>query len=169
MPYGILIDSAAIARIAFYGVNDTVLDLLNDTHMIGFSVLCARRTFIVPIKENNHTGNRFGRSVNPLFSVFKPLCAVDAACKFRDIACVDIATLIGTPRNKASAPFQRYATEYIKAHPVAAVLLDMGLGKTSITLTALNNLLFDSFKIPRILIIAPLRVARNTWGAEIEK
>ena len=52
---------------------------------------------------------------------------------------------------------------------MAAVLLDMGLGKTSITLTALNNLLFDSFKVRRILVIAPLRVARNTWGAEIEK
>jgi len=45
----------------------------------------------------------------------------------------------------------------------------MGLGKTSITLTALNNLLFDSFEVCRILVIAPLRVARNTWGAEIEK
>lgn len=65
--------------------------------------------------------------------------------------------------------YQRYATEYIETHPVAAILLDMGLGKTSITLTALNNLLFDSFKVRRILVIAPLRVARNTWGAEIEK
>ena len=65
--------------------------------------------------------------------------------------------------------YQRYATEYIEAHPVAAVLLDMGLGKTSITLTALNDLLFDSFKVRHILVIAPLRVARNTWGAEIEK
>ena len=52
--------------------------------------------------------------------------------------------------------YQRYATEYIEAHPVAAVLLDMGLGKTSITLTALNNLLFDSFEVRRILVIAPL-------------
>jgi SNF2 family DNA or RNA helicase len=65
--------------------------------------------------------------------------------------------------------YQRYATEYIETHPVAAVLLDMGLGKTSITLTALNNLLFDSFEVRRILVIAPLRVARNTWRAEIEK
>ena len=65
--------------------------------------------------------------------------------------------------------YQRYATKYIETHPVAAVLLDMGLGKTSITLTALNNLLFDSFEVRRILVIAPLRVARNTWGAEIEK
>ena len=65
--------------------------------------------------------------------------------------------------------YQRFAAEYIKSHPVAAVLLDMGLGKTSITLTALNDLLFDSFDIRRVLVIAPLRVARNTWSAEIEK
>lgn len=65
--------------------------------------------------------------------------------------------------------YQKYAVGYIESHPVAAVLLDMGLGKTSITLTALASLLFDSFEVRRILVIAPLRVARNTWGAEIEK
>lgn len=52
--------------------------------------------------------------------------------------------------------YQIYAIQYIENHPVAAVLLDMGLGKTSITLTALNNLLFDSFEIHRVLVIAPL-------------
>lgn len=65
--------------------------------------------------------------------------------------------------------YQRYATEYIESHPEAAVFLDMGLGKTSITLTALNNLLFDYFDVQRILVVAPLRVARNTWSDEIEK
>ena len=65
--------------------------------------------------------------------------------------------------------YQRYATEYIETHPIAAVLLDMGLGKTSITLTALNDLLFDSFEIHKAIVIAPLRVARDTWPAEIEK
>lgn len=65
--------------------------------------------------------------------------------------------------------YQRYAVEYIKSHPVAAVLLSMGLGKTSISLTAINDLLFDSFEIHKVLIIAPLRVALSTWGAEIEK
>lgn len=65
--------------------------------------------------------------------------------------------------------YQKYATEYIETHPVAAVLLDMGLGKTSITLTALNNLLFDSFEIRRTLVIAPIRVASFSWPAEIEK
>lgn len=65
--------------------------------------------------------------------------------------------------------YQRYAVEYIKSHPVAAVLLSMGLGKTSISLTAINDLLFDSFEIHKVLIIAPLRVASVTWSAEIEK
>ena len=65
--------------------------------------------------------------------------------------------------------YQKYAARYIESHPIAAVLLDMGLGKTSITLTAIASLLFDSFEVHKILILAPLRVARNTWGAEIEK
>ena len=65
--------------------------------------------------------------------------------------------------------YQKYAVGYIESHPIAAVLLDMGLGKTSITLTAVNDLMFDSFEVHKILILAPLRVARNTWGAEIEK
>lgn len=65
--------------------------------------------------------------------------------------------------------YQQYAIDYIESHPIAAVLLDMGLGKTAITLTALHNLLFDYFEISRVLVIAPLRVARNTWPQEIEK
>lgn len=65
--------------------------------------------------------------------------------------------------------YQKYAIEYIKTHPLAAILLDMGLGKTSITLTAISDLLFDSFEVNRVLVIAPLRVARDTWPAEIEK
>lgn len=65
--------------------------------------------------------------------------------------------------------YQRYAAEFIIIHPVAALLLDMGLGKTSITLTAINNLLFDSFEVHKVLVVAPLRVARDTWSAEIEK
>lgn len=65
--------------------------------------------------------------------------------------------------------YQQYAIDYIESHEVAAVLLDMGLGKTAITLTALYDLLFDYFEITRVLVIAPLRVARNTWPQEIEK
>ncbi len=65
--------------------------------------------------------------------------------------------------------YQKYAINYIESHPVSAVLLDMGLGKTSIALTAINDLLFDSFDAHKVLVVAPLRVARDTWPAEIEK
>ena len=65
--------------------------------------------------------------------------------------------------------YQKYAIDYIESHPFAAVLLDMGLGKTSITLTAIADLLFDSFMVHKVLVIAPLRVARDTWPAEIGK
>lgn len=65
--------------------------------------------------------------------------------------------------------YQRFVTTYIEEHTVCAVLLDMGLGKTVITLTALSDLLFDAFTAHRILVIAPLRVARDTWPAEIKK
>ena len=65
--------------------------------------------------------------------------------------------------------YQRFAIDYIESHPFAAVLLDMGLGKTSITLSAIADLLFDSFEVHRVLVIAPLRVARDTWSAEIDK
>lgn len=65
--------------------------------------------------------------------------------------------------------YQRYAAEFIITQPVAALLLDMGLGKTSIALTAINDLLFDSFEVHKVLVVAPLRVARDTWSAEIEK
>lgn len=65
--------------------------------------------------------------------------------------------------------YQKYATDFIERNSIAALLLDMGLGKTSITLTAINNLLFDYFDAHRVLVIAPLRVAKNTWPEEIEK
>lgn len=65
--------------------------------------------------------------------------------------------------------YQRYAINYIEDHPFAAVLLDMGLGKTSITLTAIADLLFDSFEVHKVLVIAPLRVARDTWSARASK
>ena len=58
--------------------------------------------------------------------------------------------------------YQEYAVKFIEEHSVSALLLDMGLGKTIITLTAINNLMFDMFEVRKILIIAPLRVARDT-------
>ena len=65
--------------------------------------------------------------------------------------------------------YQVYATEYIKKHEVSAVLLECGLGKTAITLTAIDDLMFDSFDVHKVLIIAPIRVAKMSWPDEIRK
>ncbi len=65
--------------------------------------------------------------------------------------------------------YQTYATNFILKHPIAAVFLEMGLGKSVITLTAIFDLCLDSFEIGKVLVIAPLRVARDTWPAEINK
>lgn len=65
--------------------------------------------------------------------------------------------------------YQKYAIQYIIDHPVAAVFLDCGLGKTSITLTAIEELMFDRFEISKVLVVAPLRVANNSWPEEMEK
>lgn len=65
--------------------------------------------------------------------------------------------------------YQKYAIEYIKEHPIVAVILAMGMGKTSITLTAIEELMYDSFEISKVLIIAPLRVASTVWSDEIEQ
>ncbi|MDO4564688.1 MAG: DEAD/DEAH box helicase [Clostridia bacterium] len=65
--------------------------------------------------------------------------------------------------------YQTYATDFILKHPIAAVFLDMGLGKSAITLTAIFDLCLDSFLVRKVLVIAPLRVARDTWPAEIQK
>lgn len=65
--------------------------------------------------------------------------------------------------------YQSYATEFIIEHPACGLLLDMGLGKTIITLSALWELLLDYFEVGRVLIIAPLRVAKDTWPKEITK
>ena len=65
--------------------------------------------------------------------------------------------------------YQKYAVEYIKSHPVTALFLDMGLGKTVTTLTAIRDLMYDTFEVQRVMVIAPLRVARDTWPGEIKK
>ena len=65
--------------------------------------------------------------------------------------------------------YQQYAIRYIETNPIAAILLDMGLGKTVITLTAIQHLLYDSFEIHKVLVIAPLRVAKYSWPEELKK
>ena len=64
--------------------------------------------------------------------------------------------------------YQSYAIKYIEEHETCAVFLDMGLGKTSITLTAVQHLLAAG-AVKKVLVIAPLRVAQATWPDEIAK
>ena len=66
-------------------------------------------------------------------------------------------------------PYQVYATEMILSTPYVALFLEMGLGKTVSTLTAINQLLYDYYEPNKILVIAPLRVAEDTWTREISK
>jgi SNF2 family DNA or RNA helicase len=65
--------------------------------------------------------------------------------------------------------YQKYAIEYIKTHPIAAILLGCGLGKTSIPLTAIDEMLHDTFEIRKVLVVAPIRVAKMSWPDEIQK
>ena len=65
--------------------------------------------------------------------------------------------------------YQKFATDFIINHPISAVLLEMGLGKSVISLSAINELMLDYFDVSRTLVIAPLRVANSTWPDEIKK
>ena len=65
--------------------------------------------------------------------------------------------------------YQKYCVDFLEQHPQCTLFLDCGLGKTIITLTAIQHLMYDSYTVNRVLIIAPLRVARDTWIAELSK
>ena len=65
--------------------------------------------------------------------------------------------------------YQECAIEKIIENPACALFLDMGLGKTVITLTAINELMYNYFEVNKVLVIAPLRVAKMTWSQELEK
>ncbi len=65
--------------------------------------------------------------------------------------------------------YQRYATNKILTQNAVGLFLDMGLGKTVISLTAVNELLYNYFDVSNVLVIAPLRVAQTTWPDEVRK
>ena len=66
-------------------------------------------------------------------------------------------------------PYQETAVQWLRERDEAALLLDMGLGKTLITLTALVDLATVGEDLGRVLVIAPLMTARHVWPAEIAK
>ena len=65
--------------------------------------------------------------------------------------------------------YQKYATEKIIELPACALFMEMGLGKTVSTLTAINELIYDRFEVQKVLVIAPYRVADDTWTTEADK
>lgn len=66
-------------------------------------------------------------------------------------------------------PHQRAGIDWILDHPACALLWGMGTGKTVTTLTAVDRLLFDLMEDGPVLVIAPKRVAENTWSKEAAK
>ena len=65
--------------------------------------------------------------------------------------------------------YQKHAIETIVNQPAAGLFLDMGLGKTVCTLTAIDELMYHRFEVQKVLVIAPLRVAESVWPEEVEK
>ncbi len=66
-------------------------------------------------------------------------------------------------------PYQEHATQHIIDHTEAGLFLEMGLGKTVSTLTAIDQLIYDRLEVGKVLVIAPKRVAEDTWSTEVEK
>lgn len=65
-------------------------------------------------------------------------------------------------------PFQRSCVKHLKKNPYSALFIDVGLGKSVISLTLIVDLL-NTGEVKRVLVIAPLRVARSTWPEEIKE
>lgn len=66
-------------------------------------------------------------------------------------------------------PYQTVSIQHILQHPFSALFLDMGMGKTVSTLTAVDILLNQEMDVEKVLVIAPLRVAEDTWSTEVQK
>ena len=65
--------------------------------------------------------------------------------------------------------YQLYAKDRIIDLKACGLFLEPGLGKTSIALTAINELIYERFEVSKVLVIAPKRVAEDTWTSEAEK
>lgn len=66
-------------------------------------------------------------------------------------------------------PYQEAAIQWILDRPASGLFLSMGMGKTPITLTAIEELIYNRLEVERVLVIAPLRVAQDTWVKEAAK
>ena len=105
----VLIDAAAVAGVAFNGVDDAVFDLLDDTDMIGLTVLRAGVALIIPIEEDNHAGRGLHGVIRPLPTLPEPLDTVDTAGELGNDTGVDIAAFVCAPADEAGAPLHTAA------------------------------------------------------------
>ena len=105
----VLIDAAAVAGVALDSEDDAVFDFLDDTHMIGLTVLWAGAALVIPIKEDDHAGRGLHRVIRPLPTLPEPLDTVDTACELRNDTGVDIAAFVCAPADEAGAPLHTAA------------------------------------------------------------
>ena len=105
----VLIDAAAVAGVAFNGVDDAVFDLLDDADMIGLAVLRTRAAPVIPIEKDDHAGRGLHGVIRPLPTLPEPLDTVDTACELRNDTGVDIAAFVCAPADEAGAPFHTAA------------------------------------------------------------
>ena len=80
----VLIDAAAIAGVALDGVDNAVFDFLDDTDMIGLTVLRTGAAPVIPIEKDNHAGRGLHGVIRPLPTLPEPLDAVDTTCELRN-------------------------------------------------------------------------------------
>lgn len=105
----VLIDAAAVAGVAFNGVDDAVFDLLDDTDMVGLTVLQAGVALVVPIEEDDHAGRGLHGVIRPLPTPSEPLDTVDTAGELGNDTGVDIAAFVCAPADEAGAPLHAAA------------------------------------------------------------
>jgi SNF2 family DNA or RNA helicase len=65
--------------------------------------------------------------------------------------------------------YQNHCVSFLESRQQSMLILEMGLGKTAISLTAVLDLMFDSFEVSKVLVIGPLRVVNNVWPKEVAK
>ena len=105
----VLIDAAAIAGVALDGVDNAVFDFLDDTDMVGLTVLRAGAALVVPIEEDNHAGRGLHGVIRPLPTLPEPLDTVDTTCELRNDTGVDIAASVCAPADETGAPLHTAA------------------------------------------------------------
>ena len=109
LSHRIAVHPTEISGITLDGVDDSVLHLLDDTHMVRLSVLGTGAALVVPIEEDNHAGRGLHRVICPLPTLPEPLDAVDTSGELGNDTGVDIAAFVRAPADETGAPLHAAA------------------------------------------------------------